>query len=61
MEGSEEGIAEGSSTIPLSTTVPVVFSDHSSGKIWSLHCYCIAPYLSWVLSSILCSCLRRVV
>lgn len=44
---------------PLSTTVPVVFSDYSSGKIMSLHCCCITPYPSWVLSLLLCNCFEE--
>lgn len=38
------------------TTVPVVFRDYSCHKILSLHCWCIALYLSWVPSPILYSC-----
>lgn len=38
------------------TTVLVVFSDYSCHKIMSLHCWCIALYLSWVPFPILYSC-----
>lgn len=41
---------------PLSTTIPVAFSDYSSDKIVSLHCYCVAPYPSWALSPVLSPC-----
>lgn len=34
----------------------MVFSDYSCDKIMSLHHCCIALYLSWVPSPILCSC-----
>lgn len=44
---------------PLSTTVPVAFSDYSSDKIMSLHCYCVAPYPSWALSPILYPCFEE--
>lgn len=44
---------------PLSTTVPVAFSDYSSGKILSLHCYSGAPYPSWALSPVLYPCFEE--